>query len=551
MLKNYSSLGKTQWQTLLWIFLLCHRLSAEVLRKKTHFIAGKQEVLSLLAPPLGNGMEFIWEWKPHDSNQNVTQIAAIGWSDGHLSMTITNPSFRRKNYFDISMDQYFENAGVYSFKKIKPASLLLAQFEVFAFKVTPYRWPEVPLGSDVSRSCGVSHLPESATLQWEKEGDPTDNTTLRYNNTAHLIIHNAGPNNQGKYSCVVRGKNGEHLFSVYNEVKVAEVTYRASHTVYRQSSNSSEVILTCRCKDGMYKKATWYWTPLSGTTKIRVASAERPDKILIGKDKERFSAAGFNGKEFPLRITPVQFGDSGTYECNLDKVTFGSITVLNVQVSVEPPGSVSRNQPVVLTCEVSKVTGSLTLAWMRMEERRGFFVQQTVLTEGQPDRKLNVTLHSLSKEQLHWECVVFTDSLLRVRLPLHLTPSAPSGNGQLTLIIMPCVAVVLVGMLMLVGMVFYYKRRPVPAPVASPSTGNDKQSQSDVIYSNIMQLCEDERALETPPEEDKYEIHYSSFSLGSTSPGAVRKQNNYRPDSINECLKQQSDTVVYSSLNVT
>ncbi|KAJ8332355.1 hypothetical protein SKAU_G00427100, partial [Synaphobranchus kaupii] len=96
-----------------------------------------------------------------------------------------------------------------------------------------------------------------------------------------------------------------------------------------------------------------------------------------------------------------------------------------------PPGGPSRNQSVVLNCEISQVIGSVTLAWLWMRGGRGELVKQEVLTEGNPNRMLNLTLLGHSEEQLHWACVVFTESMLRAQVPLHLTlPTTPITEPQ-------------------------------------------------------------------------------------------------------------------------
>ena len=79
------------------------------------------------------------------------------------------------------------------------------------------------------------------------------------------------------------------------------------------------------------------------------------------------------------------------------------------------------NHSVVLSCELSELSSvPVTLAWMRMEDNRRLLVQQEILTD---NRTLSMTLPSLRRDQLHWECVVFSEDLLRARASLILTPS--------------------------------------------------------------------------------------------------------------------------------
>lgn len=81
---------------------------------------------------------------------------------------------------------------------------------LFPFQVTPLRLL-LDLGSDVSMSCKLPHMPEAATLQWEAEDNLSSNTTLFYNNTAYVIIHSVDQQNKKRYDCVVR-LNGTRVF---------------------------------------------------------------------------------------------------------------------------------------------------------------------------------------------------------------------------------------------------------------------------------------------------------------------------------------------------
>ncbi|KAJ8332327.1 hypothetical protein SKAU_G00426820 [Synaphobranchus kaupii] len=173
----------------------------------------------------------------------------------------------------------------------------------------------------MTMSCEVSRLPDSATLDWERDREPTANTTLIINQTAHITIHSTDLHSEGTYSCTLQW-NGALIFSVPKTLKVS-------------------------------------------------------------------------------------------------------------RVSTVPPGGPSRNHSVVLNCEISQVIGSVTLAWLWMRGGRGELVKQEVLREGHPNRILNLTLLGLSEDQLHWACVVFTESMLRAQVPLHLTlPTTPITEPQ-------------------------------------------------------------------------------------------------------------------------
>ncbi|KAG5851696.1 hypothetical protein ANANG_G00054420, partial [Anguilla anguilla] len=142
--------------------------------------------------------------------------------------------------------------------------------------------------------------------------------------------------------------------------------FGTEHTLYRGSLNSSEVVLICHSQNS-YRTAHWQWKPSSKTNALIVASADNNTLISMEIDKERFSSEDFDGFNFPLRISPVKFGDSGRYICYFYGHAMASVTLVTVQVSTEPPGGLSRNRSVVLNCEISQVIGSVTLAWLWMK----------------------------------------------------------------------------------------------------------------------------------------------------------------------------------------
>ncbi|KAJ8245039.1 hypothetical protein COCON_G00236250, partial [Conger conger] len=222
----------------------------------------------------------------------------------------------KQRKYDLYLEPELKNAGVFTFIQTKPEKVHLAQIEVFAIEVKPSHWHTEREGSDVTMSCEVSHLPDSATLAWERDREPTANTTLIYNNTAHIIIHSVDQHSEGTYNCTLR-RNGALIFSVPKlELKVTKGTFETRHTLYRGSMNSSEVALICHSLSS-YTKASWSWVPVSERQAILVASAGKCKNAAISMemDKERVSSDVYDGSKFPLKISPVKFGDSGRYTC--------------------------------------------------------------------------------------------------------------------------------------------------------------------------------------------------------------------------------------------
>ncbi|XP_036830506.1 uncharacterized protein LOC110520222 isoform X3 [Oncorhynchus mykiss] len=460
---TYSNMGQysgSMGVTLLWVLLWISRsgqgLSAEQLSTKIFFLAetNTSNRVTLQVPPaVLKGTAHQWMWTSHDGRHSNTSVAQI------TSSMSRNPSWNTQAPFSqgtgyLSMQTKYENAGEFVLMQTKPASAVLARFEVFSFvvKATPnYNGNEVYLGSDVSVRCEVSHIPDGATLQWEIDGDSTSNTTLFYNKTAHMIIHTVDQNYQGRSNCNFR-LNGELLFRDYTTLSVQTGTFNNPYHLFRESSNSSEVKLICRSRSS-YSRAKWIMS--RSPTSVTLTSS---DKVR----SDRFSSPSFNGYDFPLHVSPVTFEDSGVFTCFFEDHRFSSVKITTIRVSESggPPGG----QPVVVRCEVSEVsTDPVTLAWMRMEGSRWLLVKQDVLTKSHPNRTLSVTLPSLHRDQLHWQCAVFTEGMLRATASLTLTlptqtkMSSMTGMGTETVVRGVITMAATVGILGLLGL---YCRRP-------------------------------------------------------------------------------------------
>ncbi|XP_064175892.1 uncharacterized protein LOC135246328 isoform X1 [Anguilla rostrata] len=536
--------------TLLWISGYCHRLSAEVLVQYKYFHSGEIQRVSLQAPAETNGTEFIWEWTSHDGNYTNTRIITIR-SDGTYSWNLKKESILKQRKYDIYLRANWKDAGVFTYSQTKPEEVNLAVAEVFAVEVKPFHMDTVNEGSDVVMSCEVSHRPDSATLDWERDREPTANTMLIYNNTAHIIIHSADRYSEGSYYCTLRW-NGVRIFSIPRTFQVYEGTYETQRTLYRGSLNSSEAVLACHSLNS-FRTVYWRWVALQRSDLTLVASAEKQKSALISMeiDKERFSSEGFDGSNFPLRISPVKFGDSGMYFCYSEHSLMATVMLVTVQVSAVSPGGLSRNQSVVLNCEISQVISSVTLAWLRMKGGRGELIKQEVLSERYPKKMLSLTLPILSRDQLHWTCAVFTGSMLRAQVPLTLPtpitePEEPKpDNGRVQVIGLACTAAVCVGVLLLLGGLLFRHLKTAAGSSSSPAEG---KGAADPVYSNITDLQQGQGNPDTPKEEnDSEELQYLIFSLTTPSLDPHRQQRRQlNPQSHSE--QEENDKVIYASV---
>ncbi|XP_064869322.1 uncharacterized protein LOC115110282 isoform X2 [Oncorhynchus nerka] len=541
---TYSNMGQysgSMGVTLLWILLWISRsgqgLSAEQLSKKIFFLAETNNRVTLqVSPAVPKGTAHRWMWTSHDGRHSNTSVAQITSSMSRNPSWNTQAPFSQETGYDLSMQTKYENAGEFVLMQTKPASAVLARFEVFSFvvKVTPnYNGNKVYLGSDVSVRCEVSHIPDGATLQWERHGDSTSNTTLFYNKTAHMIIHTVDQNYQGRSNCSFR-LNGELLFTVYTTLNVQTGTFSNPLIhLFRESSNSSEVKLICRYSSpgSPYSRAEWIMS--RSTTSVTLTSS---DKVR----SDRFSSPSFNGYDFPLHVSPVTFEDSGVFTCFFEQQRFSwvKITTIRVSESGGPPGG----QPVVVRCEVSEVsTDPVTLVWMRMEGSRWLLVKQDVLTKSHPNRSLSVTLPSLRSDQLHWQCAVFTEGMLRatasltLTLPTQTTMSSMTDDCLRTVVIVGCIAMVVTGVL--VGALVFYLKRKKTAVTNLPLT-----QKNDPVYDNATDPRRDQESQKGQTGEDENEeVHYSEFALGEPRLGDTNRVT---------ARSNKEGAVIYSTLNI-
>ncbi|KAK9969340.1 hypothetical protein ABG768_027522 [Culter alburnus] len=291
---------------------------------------------------------------------------------------------------------------------------------------------QVQRGVDVSLRCEVSFLSESSTLQWERDGQQTSNTTLLYNNSAYIILHTVDEINEGGYYCRLM-ENGT-VKTVRNYLlNVSSDTYNGNKTnniIYRQSSNNSDVSLICKSAK-KYERWKWTWEPRPDSQIIDLIAVEKGRDVLVkGPIKPgRLSSTTYNDQLFIFHISSVNFNHSGTYRCvtNDQDIPYTTTMLHTIRVSVEPPDGVLRTQSVILTCEVSEVTDTMTLVWLRMEGNRGVLEKQQIMTENK--FQLTVNLSSYETDPLHWQCAVFTENKLRALAPITIRLSSSTTNA--------------------------------------------------------------------------------------------------------------------------
>lgn len=99
------------------------------------------------------------------------------------------------------------------------------------------------------------------------------------------------------------------------------------YILYRESSNSSNLTLSCKSKKS-YNRIMWIWQ-LNQTKEVMIA-AEKEKKLSIcgGIVPGKHSSTFYNGNDFIFHISPVKFNYSGTYRCLVnDNTTYSSLTL--------------------------------------------------------------------------------------------------------------------------------------------------------------------------------------------------------------------------------
>ncbi|XP_016400816.1 uncharacterized protein LOC107733624 [Sinocyclocheilus rhinocerous] len=396
-------------------------------------------------------------------------------------------------------------------------------------------------GSDVSLRCDFPLLNESSTLHWEKDGEQISNATLMYNNSAYIILHTVDERSEETYYCKLMEDGRVETVRIHTHRK------NKNHTIYRQSSSNSDVLLICK-SSRKYDSLKWTWEPRPNSQIDLIAFEKERQVQLKGPIKPgRCSSATYNSQALIFHISPVNFNYRGTYRCITDTGIYTTIILHTIRVSVEPPDGVLRNQSVVLTCELSEVTGSVMLVWLRMEGNRGVLVKQQIMTEKNKKLQLTVNLSSYETDPMNWQCAVFTENTLRALAPITIsltstTTNAPSMSTETSTVTnqainkhakatASCVLALFTGILLGALLCYCYRKRM--------SVHSDPQ-ESEPVYINISQMRNDrvDRSSTLENRENSPEIYRNI------------RRNRYGKTNINKRDETTvtSDSVTYATI---
>ncbi|XP_059418000.1 uncharacterized protein LOC132152970 isoform X4 [Carassius carassius] len=130
-----------------------------------------------------------------------------------------------------------------------------------------------------------------------------------------------------------------------------------------------------------------------------------------------------------LNVTSYSHGNSKNQTISSQSSTNTNVSLI-CKSAMESPDGVLRIQSVDLTCEVSEVTDSVTLVWLRMEGNRGVLVKQQNMTEKNTLLRLTVNLSKYESDPLHWQCAVYTENTLRALVPITINCTSSNTTAQ-------------------------------------------------------------------------------------------------------------------------
>ncbi|KAG9266178.1 hypothetical protein AMEX_G20687, partial [Astyanax mexicanus] len=243
---------------------------------------------------------------------------------------------------------------------------------------------EIAQGNDVSYSCLSGEAP------WT--GPRHDNTVrVKINRTEYLLIKNFQKQNEANYIC---GNEKVNL-----QLKSAS---RNDESVLFRASEGDSLFLFCKTILNSSFNTTWCWRPHNSNT---------TDKFNPTHFGKRLYLRNYNN-DFSASIRPVDWSDSGKYECQLSGLspvrTVFEVVVVRVHAD---PQHLNEGDDVKLKCDISHQTSQVQLYWINMKTQENF---------PNPHNLKNVEI-----SQMSWACAVFNTSVLKALIPLTLNISQP------------------------------------------------------------------------------------------------------------------------------
>ncbi|XP_059845861.1 uncharacterized protein LOC132405181 [Hypanus sabinus] len=371
------------------------------------------------------------EWSPHTGQQTTKRLATfhregqrwtVQWSDefskipdisqrlhvdwGTLNLRIRKPTFQL--------------AGLFTWNQTQIGGNTLSEWEVFGIKVKADSQRPV-MGSDVTLSCTISRLPDTVSLHWKPRGScqRSNNTDqIRLNNTVYLMVRQVGTRDPGLYTWEVQ-ENGSIVLTGDTNVGVDEDLHNKISTVYRSDTEHSELDLICEAS-AKFNKTKWTWkSQLFQHQQAEIASTHSSESIDVDRsyfgNRLRTTVGNLKGKNFSMRIAPVQFGDAGVYTCSTGLHKHVTIELIAVKVTAEPSDEDSGGDNVTLNCSVSDVTASTRLVWINGDDKT--IQVETLNDHGQEGKSSQQIIPKIDADKTKWMCAVFHQNILKILIP--------------------------------------------------------------------------------------------------------------------------------------
>ncbi|XP_055498699.1 uncharacterized protein LOC129701498 [Leucoraja erinacea] len=426
-----------------FIVFLLRPVSNQKTRNQIYFKDNEGDIV-LKGPDNPGNDTLVWEWEPHSrrGKQTVVTLRIQGgdtwskqWGNGRENTIMNQEVVVDLRTVNLTIKKpTFKWSGLFTLTETHPRKLILKQYEIYGIKVeaSPYR---PLLGSDVTLSCTISRLSDTVSLHWRPMDSSQQNRSntdqIRLNNTVYLMIRHVTVEDGKLYVCEVK-ENGNIVHTSNGNFTVNNTLYKTKYTVYRSSTDHSELHLVCYNSRGDSSTAmTWTSRRLQQQQQQVLASTTHSQSINVkGADfgnRLVTSVKPFDGKDFSLRIVPVFFQDARCYKCYLGKDTsvnevgvspFLTIDLITVKVTAEPSDAVTEGDNVTLTCSVSHVTESMRLVWINGDDKS--VGEKTLTVE---EKSQNLVIQKVERGRGNWRCGLFHQHLPRLLVPYYQEPS--------------------------------------------------------------------------------------------------------------------------------
>ncbi|XP_055498695.1 uncharacterized protein LOC129701495 isoform X2 [Leucoraja erinacea] len=295
----------------------------------------------------GNG-PIDWEWRPHSGQQTTKRLAtfhredqqwAVQWSDEYNQIPGISQSMRVDwGTLDLRIRKpIFELAGLFTWTRAEPGGKILRQWELFGIKVEADS-PRPVMGSDITLSCTISRLPDTVSLHWKPRGPSQQNTRnntdqIHLINTVYLMVQHVGAGSPNLYTWEVL-ENGSIVLTGDTNVEVDQGLHNKTYTVYRSVTDHSELDLICEASPDL-SETKWTWRSQHFQNQEKeITSSHRSEPIHVDRsyfgNRLETAEGNVNGKNFHVRIVPIQFEDAGVYTCSTGSNIYVTIDLITV-----------------------------------------------------------------------------------------------------------------------------------------------------------------------------------------------------------------------------